>query len=83
MRIGIPKEIKLEERRVALTPAGASALSSAGHEVLVETQAGTGSALPDEAYRQAGARITENAAQTWAESDLVLKVKEPPENDSE
>jgi len=77
MRIGIPKEIKLEERRVALTPAGASALSSAGHEVLVETQAGTGSALPDEAYRQAGARITENAAQTWAESDLVLKVKEP------
>jgi alanine dehydrogenase len=76
MRIGVVKEIKPDEHRVALTPAGAVELRRRGHEVLVETGAGEGSALPDPLYEAVGARIG-SADEVWASSDLVLKVKEP------
>ncbi len=76
MRIGVAKEIKSDEYRVALTPAGALELINAGHEVAVETEAGVGSAFPDEAYTRVGATI-ESVDDVWERSDLVLKVKEP------
>jgi len=78
MRIGVAKEIKPDEYRVALTPAGALELRNAGHEVVVETGAGEGSAFPDEAYERVGARIG-SADDVWGGSELVLKVKEPIE----
>lgn len=81
MRIGIPTEIKLEEKRVALTPAGATALQAHGHEVLVQEGAGLGSALPDALYAKAGARILPGADDIWSGADLVLKVKEPVEEE--
>jgi alanine dehydrogenase len=77
MRIGVVKEIKPAERRVALTPAGTQELVALGNEVSVETQAGIGSGFPDDAYRIAGAHIVELAADVWAHSELLLKVKEP------
>jgi len=77
MRIGVPKEIKNGEYRVALTHAGAQDLVRAGHEVLVERGAGVASRIPDEAYVAAGARIAPTAATIWGEAELVLKVKEP------
>lgn len=77
MRIGIPREIKNREYRVALTPAGAHALVAAGHEVVVEAGAGLGSAITDEEYVAAGARIEPDVAVVWGASDLVCKVKEP------
>ncbi len=76
MRIGIPKEIKAYEARVALTPAGVHALVGHGHTVIVETDAGRGSGFADEEYRQAGARCATRRAEVW-DVDLVLKVKEP------
>jgi alanine dehydrogenase len=76
MRIGVAKEIKPDEYRVALTPAGALELINRGHEVAVETGAGAGSAFPDEAYTRVGAELT-SVDQVWERSDLVLKVKEP------
>jgi alanine dehydrogenase len=76
MRIGVAKEIKLDEHRVALTPAGARELTQNGHEVIVEQGAGEGSALPDGAYEAVGARIG-SVDDVWGGSDLVLKVKEP------
>jgi alanine dehydrogenase len=76
MRIGIPCEIKNREYRVSVTPAGAHRLVATGHEVLVETGAGVGSAIDDEQYRAAGARIVPDAATAWS-ADLVCKVKEP------
>jgi alanine dehydrogenase len=76
MKVGIPREVKNREYRVALTPAGALHLVQAGHEVLVETGAGTGSAIDDAQYREAGARIVSTAEEAWA-ADLVCKVKEP------
>jgi alanine dehydrogenase len=76
MTIGIPTEVKDHEYRVALTPAGARALSDAGHQVLVQAGAGLGSGLPDEAYVVAGARIVPSADDAWA-ADLVCKIKEP------
>ena len=76
MKIGVAKEIKTDEYRVALTPAGAFELSRRGHEVTIEQGAGEGSAFPDEAYTSVGARIA-SVADVWAESDVVLKVKEP------
>lgn len=76
MRIGVPKEIKDNERRVALTPAGAAALTRDGHAVVVETGAGAGAGFADEAYRDAGAGIVATAAEAWA-AELVVKVKEP------
>ncbi len=78
MNIGIPKEIKVKEDRVSCTPGGARMLVQAGHEVLVQRGAGTGSGFEDAQYRHAGARIVETAADAWA-ADLVLKVKEPVE----
>ncbi|MDE3167820.1 MAG: alanine dehydrogenase [Acidobacteriota bacterium] len=77
MIIGVPKEIKDHETRVGLVPHGISALREAGHEVLVETQAGQASSLTDEEYRQAGATILGTAAEVWKRADLVVKVKEP------
>jgi alanine dehydrogenase len=78
LRIGVPKEIKTDEYRVALTPAGARELIQHGHEVLVETTAGDGSAFFDEQYERAGARIV-SVDDAWGEADLLLKVKEPIE----
>src|SRR5947209_17167990 len=76
MRIGVAKEIKSDEYRVALTPAGALELINNGHEVAVETGAGLGSSFPDESYERVGVQIT-SVDDVWASSDLVLKVKEP------
>jgi alanine dehydrogenase len=76
MRIGVVKEIKQDEYRVALTPAGAGELAERGHEVLVETGAGAGSAFPDADYVNVGARIA-SVDEVWATADLILKVKEP------
>ena len=76
MRIGVAKEIKQDEYRVALTPAGAGELSQRGHEVIVETAAGLGSAFPDSDYEAVGARIA-SVDDVWASADLLLKVKEP------
>jgi alanine dehydrogenase len=77
VRIGVVKEIKPDEYRVALTPAGARELVERGHDVLVEADAGVGSAFPDEAYRASGAEITPSAEDVWGTVDLLLKVKEP------
>jgi alanine dehydrogenase len=76
MRIGVAREIKLQEHRVALTPAGARELVQRGHEVLVESGAGLGSAFPDDAYERAGAAIVP-VDDVWGRSELLLKVKEP------
>jgi len=76
MRIGVAKEIKPDEYRVALTPAGALELINAGHDVAVETGAGVGSAFPDETYTRVGAQIA-SVDDVWERSDMVLKVKEP------
>ncbi|MCH1883672.1 alanine dehydrogenase [Agrococcus sp. ARC_14] len=76
MLIGVPREIKTDEARVALTATGATELVAHGHEVLIETGAGVGSGIPDAAYEAAGARIVASAAEAWA-AQLVLKVKEP------
>ncbi|MGH3998982.1 MAG: alanine dehydrogenase [Pseudonocardiaceae bacterium] len=77
MRIGVPRELKIHEYRVAMTPAGVLELTRRGHEVLVERGAGTGCAFPDAAYLSAGGRIVPLADDVWAEAELVLKVKEP------
>jgi alanine dehydrogenase len=76
MIIGVPREIKQEENRVALTPSGAGALVTHGHAVVVEEGAGAGSRLPDALYRDAGATLAD-AATVWGRAELVLKVKEP------
>jgi alanine dehydrogenase len=76
VRIGVAKEIKSDEYRVALTPAGALELVSRGHQVAVETGAGIGSAFPDDAYERVGASIV-SVDDVWASSELLLKVKEP------
>ncbi|NNN01184.1 MAG: alanine dehydrogenase [Acidimicrobiaceae bacterium] len=77
MIIGVPKEIKTDEYRVALTPAGVRELTGSGHQVLVERSAGVGSSIADADYVANGARIVDDADDLWADSDLVLKVKEP------
>ncbi|WP_281659354.1 alanine dehydrogenase [Halobacillus sp. Cin3] len=76
MRIGIPKEIKNNENRVAMTPAGAVHLIQQGHEVFVETKAGDGSGFSDDDYKQVGATIVGSASEAWGQQ-MVLKVKEP------
>jgi alanine dehydrogenase len=76
MVVGVPREIKEEENRVALTPAGAGALAVHGHRVLVEHGAGVGSSLPDALYREAGATLVDTAT-VWGDAEMVLKVKEP------
>ncbi len=75
--IGVPKEIKNNENRIALTPAGAGMLRDAGHRVVVESGAGIGSGFLDEEYVQAGAELLPNAADVWNNAGLVVKVKEP------
>ncbi len=77
MIVGVPREVKDHETRVALVPSGVTALREAGHEVLVETHAGEGSSLSDREYMQAGAHILESAAEVWNKANLVVKVKEP------
>jgi alanine dehydrogenase len=77
MRVGIPREIKNHEYRVAITPSGVHELVQAGHEVVIERDAGTGSAIPDADFMAAGARILPSADEVWAAGDLILKVKEP------
>ncbi len=76
MKIGVPKEMKSNENRVAMTPAGVLTLTQAGHEVKVETGAGVGSAISDHAYEEAGAVIVQTAREAWSQ-ELVVKVKEP------
>jgi alanine dehydrogenase len=78
LKIGVAKEIKSDEYRVALTPAGARELGQRGHDVIVETGAGGGSSFTDAAYEAAGARIA-SVEDVWADADLLLKVKEPIE----
>ncbi|MBC9735465.1 alanine dehydrogenase [Nocardioides marmotae] len=77
MKVGVPKEVKDHEYRVAITPVGVHELVAHGHEVLVETGAGVGSSIADEEYVSAGARIVSDADETWGAADMVLKVKEP------
>jgi alanine dehydrogenase len=77
MVIGVPKEVKDHEARVALVPSGVIALREAGHEVLVQAKAGEGSAITDREYMQAGAGIVQSAEEVWRKADLVVKVKEP------
>lgn len=77
MIVGVPKEIKPDERRVAMTPAGAAAMRHHGHTVIVERGAGIGSGFSDENYRAAGARVAADAAAVWKRAEMVLKVKEP------
>ncbi|MFC4769361.1 alanine dehydrogenase [Effusibacillus consociatus] len=77
MIIGVPKEIKNNENRVALTPAGVEVLKSSGHDVYIEQSAGLGSGFPDDEYRQKGAQILDTAAEVWAKADMIMKVKEP------
>ncbi|MGH7672818.1 MAG: alanine dehydrogenase [Gemmatimonadales bacterium] len=79
MIVGVPREIKANENRVALVPAGAESLAGDGHTVLVEQGAGLGSGFSDDAYRTAGARIATSADDVWANAELILKVKEPIE----
>ena len=79
MRIAVPKEIMNNENRVALTPGGAQTLVHDGHEVLIETGAGEGASFPDSEYEAAGATIVGTAEDTWAQAELLLKVKEPLE----
>src|SRR3989338_7778447 len=79
MKIGISKEIKTNENRVSLVPAGAEALVSAGHTVIVEAGAGLGSGFSDALYQAAGAQIATDADAAWASAGLIVKVKEPIE----
>lgn len=77
MKIGLPKEIKDNEYRVGLTPAGVRALTDAGHELFVQKSAGEGSGFADELYVKAGANILDTADEVWATGDMIVKVKEP------
>ncbi|MBX7267788.1 alanine dehydrogenase [Micromonospora sp. Llam7] len=77
MKVGIPREVKNHEYRVAITPAGVNEFSRAGHQVFVEAGAGIGSSITDEEFTAAGAKILESADEVWDAAELVLKVKEP------
>ncbi len=77
MIIGVPKEIKNREFRVSMTPSGVAELVARKHQILVQTEAGIGSGFTDEAYTHAGARIIKEAAEVYAQADLIIKVKEP------
>src|SRR6202453_509848 len=81
MIIGVPKEVKDHESRVGVTPAGVKALVEAGHKVLVETNAGARSAMPDDEYQDAGAEIVGSAHDVWRLAEMVVKVKEPVEKE--
>ena len=77
MKVGVPREIKTHEYRVAITPAGVHELIGHGHEVFIEDNAGSGSSIKNEDYLAAGAKILATADEVWAIADLILKVKEP------
>ena len=77
MIVGVPREIKSDEYRVAMRPVGVEVLTTAGHEVLIESGAGSGSAIPDEEYAASGATILADAAELFARADMIVKVKEP------
>ena len=77
MLIGVPKEIKPDEYRVALTPAGAEMLSQAGHQIIVETNAGMGIGFTDDFYEAAGVEIVDTSDEVWARAEMIMKVKEP------
>jgi alanine dehydrogenase len=79
MIVGVPREIKAEENRVALVPAGAEALVANGHEVLIEASAGEGSGFTDDAYASVGAKIIADVEDVWATAEMIVKVKEPIE----
>ena len=81
MKIGVPKEIKNNESRVALTPSGAQEFIRKGHNVLVETNAGDESGFPDDDYRKVGATILPTAKEVWAAAEMIMKVKEPVEEE--
>jgi alanine dehydrogenase len=81
MRVGVPKEVKNHEYRVAITPAGVHELVGRGHDVAVEAGAGLGSSISDEEFLAAGAKMIDTADDLWADSELVLKVKEPIEEE--
>ena len=77
MKVGIPREVKDNEFRVAITPAGVHELVTQGHQVFIEAEAGVGSSIPDDQYVAAGAKMLGSADDVWAEADLICKVKEP------
>lgn len=77
MRVGIPREIKNNEYRVAVTPAGVAELTRRGHEVIIEQNAGAGSAISDTDFKEAGAQVLGTAHAVWEQAELLLKVKEP------
>jgi alanine dehydrogenase len=81
MRVGVPKEIKVHEYRVGLTPASVAELVAAGHQVLVQAGAGDGIDCPDSAYRKAGAEILPDAVSVFKSSDMIVKVKEPQQQE--
>lgn len=81
MLIGVPKEVKNNEYRVGMVPAGVKALVEAGHKVMVQTNAGAGSSMPDNDYKQAGAEIVGTAEEVWKRADMIVKVKEPYDNE--
>jgi alanine dehydrogenase len=81
VRVGVPREVKDHEYRVAITPAGVRELTVAGHDVMIEAGAGLGSSIPDGDYESAGARIVDDAEKVWAEAELLLKVKEPVDHE--
>src|ERR1700677_4337556 len=77
MIIGVPREIKLQEHRVALLPSAVYLLAKRGHQVIVERSAGVGAGYPDADYEQAGAQMTSSHATVFKKADLIVKVKEP------
>lgn len=81
MIVGVPKEIKTEENRVAVTPSGVAGFGARNHKVLVQKGAGLGSGLADRAYQNAGATIVESAEEVWRQADMIMKVKEPQDSE--
>ena len=77
MRVSIPTEIKEDENRVAVTPSGVAAFKLRGHDVVIQSRAGAGSAVHDEAYEAAGTTVVASAAEVWERSEIILKVKDP------
>ena len=75
MIIGVPKEIKTDENRVAITPAGVKEMVGAGHQVIIEKSAGVGSSISDADYVGVGAKIIDNVDDVWATADMIMKVK--------
>src|SRR5215207_7811278 len=81
MIVGVPKEIKTEENRVAVTPTGVAGFVARNHQVLIQRGAGSGSGLTDSSYQAAGATIVDSAKQVWDKADMIMKVKEPQESE--